>query len=216
MVSGATEQDVAVSKLLDLPDGDIDALMASGVDDVRALHAEVDEALLPLVRRHATRLRCERGCHACCVDDLTVFEVEAERIRQTYPTLLAEERPAPIGSCAFLDAEGACRIYDARPYVCRTQGLPLRWLDVNEGGDPVEFRDICPLNEHGEESANESQSQSGHAAGDATPVEKLDADDCWELGPIEGRLATLQRAATPQADPITRRVALRELFHHAD
>jgi hypothetical protein len=168
--------------------------MRSAPDDAASLHAAVDEALLPLVRRHAGRLQCRRGCHDCCVDDLTVFEVEAERIRSAYPELLAEGTPGPAGGCAFLDDEGACRIYEARPYVCRTQGLPLRWIDVDERGEAVEYRDICPLND----------------ADDAPPLEQLAADACWELGPIEGRLATLQLAAAPSEPPA--RVALRALF----
>ena len=167
---------------------------------VIALHREVDAAAAPLQRQHRERLQCRRGCHDCCVDGLTVFEVEAERIRAAHPRLLAEGRPHPPGACAFLDGEGACRIYDARPYVCRTQGLPLRWLDRDPSGATVEYRDICPLNEL-----------------ESAPLEALDADACWELGPFESRLAQLQRsteATGPVGSPYQApaRVALRELF----
>lgn len=140
--------------------------------------------------RHAARLQCRRGCHACCVEDLTVFEVEALRIRTRAPAVLGEA-PHPPGACAFLDATGSCRIYEHRPYVCRTQGLPLRWIDDGAPGGPVERRDICPLNEPG------------------PPIEALPAEDCWELGPVEGRLAALQ-ARRDGGTP--RRVRLRDLF----
>jgi hypothetical protein len=159
---------------------------------LRALHAEVDRRAGALARRHAGRLQCRRGCAGCCQDDLTVFEVEAERIRRAHPQLLAEGQPHPVGACAFLDGEGACRIYADRPYVCRTQGLPLRWLDESAAGETVEQRDICPLNEAGE------------------PLEQLPADDCWTLGEVEARLAALQSAQDRGA---LRRVALRSLFH---
>jgi len=151
------------------------------VSKIVELHAEVDAAVAPLHTRHGERLHCEVGCTACCVDDITVFAIEAEHIVEHCAEVLAEQ-PGPSGACAFLDARGACRIYAHRPYVCRTQGLPLRWLD--EAGD---HRDICPLNDPGE------------------PIETLPAEACWTLGPVEGRLARLQ------GETLTR-VALRDLF----
>lgn len=140
---------------------------------------------------HGARLACRRGCSACCVDGLTVFEVEAEPIRRHHAALLATGLPHAEGACAFLDPEGGCRIYAQRPYVCRTQGLPLRWIEEQDG-QPVELRDVCPLNEAG------------------PPIELLPADDCWTLGPVEERLARLQLAATASAAP--RRTSLRALF----
>jgi hypothetical protein len=164
-----------------------------GSDDVSAverLHAEIDAATAPLTALHGKRLRCRRGCAACCVDDLTVFEVEAEAIRARCSAVL-RETPHPPGACAFLDDAGACRIYAHRPYVCRTQGLPLRWIDFQEEGAPVERRDVCPLNEPG------------------PPLEALPSDACWELGPTEARLAALQGA---RDGGVLRRVRLRDLF----
>lgn len=150
------------------------------------LHAAVDREAGRLAELHAARLQCRRGCHDCCADELGVFEVEADRIRAAFGQLLAEEAPHPPGACAFLDDAGACRVYAARPYVCRTQGLPLRWEDEDEDGEPVEYRDICPLNEAGE------------------PLERLPVDECWTLGPVESELARLQGDG--------RRVRLRDLF----
>ena len=159
------------------------------IDYVERLHAVVDELVAPLLERHRGRLACRLGCTGCCGDDLTVFEVEAELIRRHHGEVLASA-PAPRGRCAFLDAHGACRIYPNRPYVCRTQGLPLRWLE-EIAGEIVEQRDICPLNEAGE------------------PVEALPVEDCWALGPVEHRLATIQERLDGGQG---RRVALRDLF----
>lgn len=156
------------------------------------LHREIDERCAPLVGRHTARLRCARGCKACCVDDLTVFEVEAERIRRSHAGLLRRGAPHPAGSCAFLDDAGSCRIYASRPHVCRTQGLPLRWLERAEDGYGVEFRDICPLNED-----------------PSSPLETLDEAECWTLGPAEQELARLQGEF---GEGSMTRVALRELF----
>ena len=161
---------------------------------LRALHDEVDARAAELAGRHAGRLRCGRGCSACCLDGLTVFEVEAERIRRAHAELLSDGEPHAPGACAFLDAEGACRVYAERPYVCRTQGLPLRWIEEEAGGRVAERRDICPLNEAG------------------PPLESLSSRDCWTLGEVEGRLAALQAARDGGA---LRRVALRSLFRRA-
>lgn len=158
---------------------------------LRALHDEVDRAVAALAERHRGRLQCGRGCHACCVDGLSVFEVEAERIRSSYPALVESGLPHPPGGCAFLGDAGECRIYADRPYVCRTQGLPLRWLEQVAPAEIVEHRDICPLNEAGE------------------PIEALPSEMCWTLGPFEERLRRLQLDAD---GGIGRRVALRGIF----
>lgn len=150
---------------------------------IQDLHDEIDREAPALAERHEARLKCRRGCFDCCVDGITVFEVEAERIRAGARELLENGEPHPAGRCAFVGAEGECRIYEHRPYVCRTQGLPLRWLDHEA---QAEYRDICPLNDEG------------------TPIEELDAADCWTLGETEERLAKLNGSAG--------RVALRDLF----
>ena len=54
------------------------------------------------------------------------------RVRRRKATGI-EEGAGPEGACAFLDGEGGCRVYPDRPYVCRTQGLPLRWIAILYG-----------------------------------------------------------------------------------
>jgi len=169
--------------------GEKGASEGPGLDAITSFHADIDRAARRLQLVHAARLQCREGCSSCCVDDLTVFEVEAVQVRRHHAELLASGTPHAVGACAFLDERGACRIYAERPYVCRTQGLPLRWSEEGDGGD-VERRDICPLNEAGE------------------PIAQLRADACWTLGPAEERLALLQLTA----DPGSRRTRLRDLF----
>ena len=159
------------------------------IDTIVALHADVARATRHLEMLHAERLHCRQGCTSCCVDDLTVFEVEAAHIREHHAGLLASGAPHPEGACAFLDGEGACRIYEERPYVCRTQGLPLRWIEERNGLEE-ELRDICPLNDAGE------------------PIEEIRGEDCWTLGPTEERLARLELAERVG----TSRSRLRDLF----
>ena len=188
--------------------GDAEADADAALAALRSLHDEIDRRAGALARRHAGRLRCGRGCSGCCQDGLSVFEVEALRIRRAHPQLLAEGAPHAPGACAFLDARGACRIYAERPYVCRTQGLPLRWLEEDGEGGVVERRDICPLNEPAPPAGGTGiEAQPGEA-----PLELLPAEACWTLGEVEGRLAALQAA---QDGGALRRVALRSLFRRA-
>lgn len=168
------------------------AELEQALQQLGRLHAEVEREANALAARHASRLACRRGCHDCCIDGLTVVRLEAERIRRAHPALLAEGEPHPIGRCAFLDAEGACRIYAERPLVCRTQGLPLRLFFENEADEIEERRDVCPLN-----------FTSG------PPLESLEERDCWLIGPHELRLASLDEAAGGSDET---RVALRDLF----
>ena len=158
---------------------------------VHELHAEVDASAMELARVHAARLECRRGCSACCLDDLTVLGVEAQRIEREFSHVL-EEAPGPAGGCAFLDEAGGCRVYAARPYICRTQGLPLAMFHEDAEGEIHEERAICELNVEG------------------PPLESLDLDDCWVIGPVEQRLVTLQE----NLDGAARRVSLRGLFRN--
>jgi len=157
---------------------------------LRRVHAEVDRVADGIAQRLGEQLKCGPGCNLCCQDDLTVFEIEALRIRDEFPELLRTKTPGPTGQCAFLDEAGRCRAYAARPYVCRTQGLPLRWL-VFDSGDWTEFRDVCEVND------------------DDFPLETLAERDCFTLGPIEELLRELQAAL---ASGQMTRVKLRDLF----
>lgn len=167
----------------------------AALDTLTRLYSLVDRHAQGLAVLHQDRLQCRRGCSSCCQDDLTVFAVEAEHIRRHNAQLLAEGRPHAPGGCAFLDDQGSCRIYADRPYVCRTQGLPLRWIDELPDGSPVEMRDICPLNEV------------------SPSIETLDPDACWTIGPVEEALADLQSQGDGGQ---LRRVPLRGLFSLPD
>ncbi len=152
---------------------------------VERLHGAVDELVAPIGAKLSARLVCRKGCSGCCADDLSIFEVEAELIQRRHPEALLAP-PAPPGRCAMLTPDGACRVYSARPYVCRTQGYPLRWAE-----DEAEKRDICPLND------------------DGSDLTELPEALCWTLGPVERRLASAQALIDGGEG---RRVAIRDLF----
>ena len=167
---------------------------------LEALHRAVDEQAHSIAEAYALAhghpSTCAPGCSGCCVDELTVFEIEADRIRARHADLLASGEPHPVGACAFLGNGGRCRVYPQRPYVCRTQGLPLRWLEPDGEGGGLDHRDICPLNEHPE----------------GFSIVELRPDACWTLGPWESKLRLLQEL---QDGGEGKRVALRELFQPA-
>lgn len=169
-----------------------ESVAGGALRELIALHDEVDRETRALAVVHADRLQCRRGCHDCCVDELTVTQVEAERIRRAHPELLATGTPNPVGACAFLDDEGACRVYAERPLVCRVQGLPLRIFFEDEREEIEERRDICPLNLEG-----------------GPPLDSLPDEQCWLVGLYELRLATLDERAGGSDEA---RVRLRDLF----
>ena len=166
----------------------------SALDD---LHREIDLGVRRLSEIHASRLNCRRGCSACCLDDLSVTRIEAEKIRRAHGPLLDRGEPHPVGACAFLDQDGACRIYDDRPTICRSQGLPLRVLFENEVEEIEERRDICPLNLEG-----------------GPPLGALGEEDCWLVGPHELRVLQLDERAFSdgRVEEEEARIALRNLF----
>ena len=166
---------------------------------IEALHYRIDQASIEIARQLADKLHCSPGCTDCCVDDLTVFAIEAKLIQHHYPDLLTSESPHPRGACAFLSPDNNCRIYEHRPYVCRTQGLPLRWLEDVAKDDKreelIEYRDICPLNDS------------------ELDITELRAESCWLIGPTEEELRELQAGDT---DHPAARIALRDLFESSD
>ncbi len=105
---------------------------ASARQRLADLHGRVGGRFATTTAAIGAPIGCDRGCSSCCVDELTVWRPEADRI-----TALIRDRGLtiavhPPGACAFLDAAGACQVYRARPYVCRSQGAVLRLHDEGE------------------------------------------------------------------------------------
>ncbi len=98
----------------------------------------IDAFFARVAARHAADLRCAAGCDACCRTRLTVTGVEAAAIRAWAAARSDAERAAIATAartddptrCAALDDGGRCRIYDARPLVCRSHGVPVRMRDA--------------------------------------------------------------------------------------
>jgi len=121
------------------------------LDNYRALVARVDEFSARIHREFADHLRCRRGCDACC-RHLTLFAVEGAALRGAWRKLPPGQRDAVSrraaaaaedGPCPLLENQ-ACLLYEARPILCRTHGLPLLYRG-EDGPQAV----CCPLNLRG-------------------------------------------------------------------
>lgn len=114
---------------------------------VITLQENASEFFKKIQDKHAAKMDCKAGCSKCCMTDISVFDIEADRIKDWVSELSEEKKtelkelwqtPVESGACTFL-YQGQCSIYEARPLICRTQGLPLFVASEN-------VLDYCPLN----------------------------------------------------------------------
>ena len=105
------------------------------------LIANIDDLMATLIKeRFRQTLNCRPGCAECCTN-FSILPLEAalvkERLKQFEPVEGKEDN-----NCALL-ADNCCTIYDVRPIICRTQGLPIAYID--EGSSCIEVS-ACHLN----------------------------------------------------------------------
>lgn len=100
-----------------------------------------------IYEKHSSQMECKKGCSKCCQTKISIFEVEAQRVSDWVSGIGQEEQqklkalwqtPHQESYCSFLYND-QCTIYEARPLICRTQGLPLYVASEN-------VLDYCPLN----------------------------------------------------------------------
>jgi hypothetical protein len=108
-------------------------------DRYHLLTAKVDGFFARVLARHGDQMQCGSGCADCCHTRLTVTAVEAAAIEDHVVALAPDARaelaalaarpvaddPARI-RCAALGDDDRCRIYAARPVVCRSHGAPIK------------------------------------------------------------------------------------------
>lgn len=108
--------------------------MPDPVNEYLQFRADVDTRTAELSRLHGRHLVCRPGCTACCTN-LTVLPVEFEAIRRRALAAAGGEpiRFDPNAPCGFLTSDGRCAIYEHRPIICRTHGLPIAFADEDDG-----------------------------------------------------------------------------------
>lgn len=111
------------------------------VEAYRQLVAELDGKIAEIYSVSLKKqLRCEPGCDGCCMR-FSVLPVEAALVGQAVVAKgISLENDQQ--NCLLLK-DGLCSIYDLRPVICRTQGLPLAYVDEEAGAIEVS---ACPLN----------------------------------------------------------------------
>lgn len=107
--------------------------MGADLAEYAAVVARVDAFAESASAAQADWLACRRGCDGCCRLRRSAFAVEIAAIRDYVATLT----PASQGTlrdrrahadvragtrCVFLDDDGSCAVYPARPIICRTHG----------------------------------------------------------------------------------------------
>lgn len=95
-------------------------------------------------------LQCGPGCSDCCIE-FSVSPLEAAIIIENLPNFAIGGGATPP-SCAFL-REQRCSIYRMRPILCRTQGMPIGYIDtasacIEVSACPMNFAEDYPLAEN--------------------------------------------------------------------
>ncbi len=85
-------------------------------------------------------IQCKPGCFECCIN-FSVFPLEAalvnERLSEQINRVSTKE-----DLCRLLKNE-RCSVYEVRPIICRTQGIPLGYIHEDSGAIEVSS---CNLN----------------------------------------------------------------------
>jgi Fe-S-cluster containining protein len=174
------------------------------------LWQKIDAFFARVQTRYPGELACRAGCSDCCHRELTVTSVEAAAIEATLRALdpaaraalaaRAVQPAAANGACSALEADGRCAIYPARPLVCRSHGLPLRFAAAEERrGRALPVIDACYKNFVGRD------------------LDAVDADCVMDQATLSTLLAAIDAARADAAgEPRGHRVALRALLGRSD
>ncbi len=122
--------------------------MAQPLENYHRLLDKVDQLCEGITTLLGDALTCHAGCSSCCIG-ISVFPVEAAALIEAAGQLPPEQyqqlkhqlsNPQDGDRCPLLLAD-RCLLYQARPIICRTHGLPI--LITEEAGRRV---DVCPRN----------------------------------------------------------------------
>lgn len=113
--------------------------MAYSFSNYQTFIADVDRRTETLYEMHKTHMKCKKGCDLCCMN-YQIFPVEYFAIQQALKQKSVETVESIDGSCVFLK-DHLCQIYENRPFICRTHGLPLLFMN-----DEQWELSVCELN----------------------------------------------------------------------
>lgn len=118
-----------------------------------SLLSRADQLCAKITEQFAEQICCRAGCSSCC-QHLSLFPVETANLIKAVRKLPDEIKAIlsgrshwpESGPCPLL-LDDCCTVYDSRPVICRTHGLPLL-AEV----DGVRAVNCCPENFRGAES----------------------------------------------------------------
>lgn len=115
------------------------------IDSYYQLRKQIDKNASELSSLHVKHIKCQKGCDSCC-EAIKIFPIEFAAIKNELQSSNVEIPSRRFNkfrkSCMFLK-NGACLIYNARPIICRTQGLPLMYQKLDGDGYEISH---CQLN----------------------------------------------------------------------
>ncbi|MCR9159847.1 MAG: YkgJ family cysteine cluster protein [Nannocystaceae bacterium] len=125
--------------------------MSEPRDRLRHLLRVIDDDVEPVVRRYRSHIECAKGCSDCCHQTFRISNLEGAYLREGLAAASPELRadilarahayaPDTRAPCPVLSEDGACRLYEHRPRICRKYGIPL-WNPQRP-----ERVDTCPKN----------------------------------------------------------------------
>lgn len=132
--------------------------MENALNNYRQLVTRVDELCAGIEHALQNQITCSEGCSACCTS-ITIFPVEAAALREALSALPDGEAASirhhveehAAGERCPLLSDHRCLLYEARPIICRTHGLPILFTE-----DDKPRLDCCPLNLASRESLSGS------------------------------------------------------------
>jgi Fe-S-cluster containining protein len=143
--------------------------MSQFLENYKQLTTRVDALCSAIAAALGEQMTCSEGCSSCCTS-ITVFPVEAAAMLEALedlPDLHAEKIRRHIAEhadderCPLL-LHHRCMLYEARPIICRTHGLPIIYTT-----DGRRNSDCCPLN------LTETESVSGSSVVDLDKLNTL-------------------------------------------
>jgi uncharacterized protein len=143
--------------------------MSHFLENYKQLTTRVDALCNAIEAAMGGQITCSEGCSSCCTS-ITVFPVEAAAMREALenlPDQQAEKIHRHIAEhadderCPLL-LHHRCMLYESRPIICRTHGLPIIYT-----ADGQRNSDCCPLN------LTETESVSGSSVVDLDKLNTL-------------------------------------------
>lgn len=106
--------------------------MKQNFKQYKLLLTEIDNHSKKLETEHSKQMQCKKGCDMCCMD-YSILPIEFHSIindfKENGVTPEISVRPK-ADECIFL-VNHVCTIYNQRPIICRTHGLPLLFMNDN-------------------------------------------------------------------------------------